>query len=64
MPVIDQKPIIKDCDDDHHKKLIERQQKDTNDAMYSHRVGGTYIYIYTHTLLVNASLLALSINIC
>ena len=32
MPVIDHKPLIKDCDDDHHKRLIERQQKNTNDA--------------------------------
>ena len=32
MPVIDCKPLVKDCDDDHHNKLIERQQKNTNDA--------------------------------
>ena len=32
MPVIDQKPLIKDCDDNHHNKLIERQLKNTNDA--------------------------------
>ena len=32
MPVIDHKPLIKDCDDDHHNKLIERQQKNTNGA--------------------------------
>ena len=32
MPLIDCKPLIKDCDDDHHNKLIERQQKNTNDA--------------------------------
>ena len=32
MPVLDCKPLIKDCDDDHHNKLIERQQKSTNDA--------------------------------
>ena len=32
MPVIDHKPLVKDCDDDHHNKLIERQQKNTNEA--------------------------------
>ena len=32
MPVIDHKSLIKDCDDDHHNKLIDRQQKSTNDA--------------------------------
>ena len=32
MPVIDHKPLIKDCDDDHHNKLIDRQQKSTKDA--------------------------------
>ena len=31
MPVLDHKPLIKDCDDDHHK-FIERQQKSTNGA--------------------------------
>ena len=31
MPVINHKPLIKDCDDDHHNKLIDRQQKSTND---------------------------------
>ena len=32
MLVIDHKPLIKDCDDDHYNKLIDRQQKSTNDA--------------------------------
>ena len=32
MPVIDCKPLIRDCDDDHHNKLVERQQKNTNGA--------------------------------
>ena len=32
MPVIDCKPLIKDCDDDHHNKLVDRQQISTNDA--------------------------------
>ena len=32
MPVIDCKPLIEDCDDDHHNKLVGRQQKSTNDA--------------------------------
>ena len=32
MPIIDCKPLIKDCDDDHHKKPIDRQQKSTNDS--------------------------------
>ena len=27
MPIIDHKPLIKDCDDNHHNKLVERQQK-------------------------------------
>ena len=25
MPVVDCKPIMQDCDDDHYKKLIDRQ---------------------------------------
>ena len=32
MPVIDCKPLIKDCDDNHHNKLVNRQQRSTNDA--------------------------------
>ena len=32
MPIIDHKPLIKDCDDDLCNKLIERQQQNTNDA--------------------------------
>ena len=32
MPVIDHKPLVKDCDDDHHNKLIDRHQKSTNGA--------------------------------
>ena len=32
MPVIDWKPLDKDCDGDYHNKLIDRQQKSTNDA--------------------------------
>ena len=32
MPVLDCKPLVKDCDDDHHNKLIDRQQKSTNDT--------------------------------
>ena len=32
LPVIDHKPLIKDCDDDHHNKLVERQQKNASDA--------------------------------
>ena len=31
MPVVDQKPIGQDCDDDHHTKLVERQGKNDND---------------------------------
>ena len=30
MPVIDCKPLIEDCDDDHHAKIIKRQQKNDN----------------------------------
>ena len=32
MPVLDHKPIRQDCDDDHHNKLADRQQKNNNDA--------------------------------
>ena len=32
MPVWDHKPIVQDCDDDHHSKLVDRQQKNSNDA--------------------------------
>ena len=32
MPVLDCKPIRQDCDDDHHNKLVDRQQKSNNDA--------------------------------
>ena len=32
MPVLDHKALIKDCDDDNHNMLIERQQKSTNDV--------------------------------
>ena len=32
MPVSHCKPIIQDCDDDHHNKLVDRQQKNNNDA--------------------------------
>ena len=32
MPIIDHKPLVKDCDDDCHAKLIERQQKNNNDT--------------------------------
>ena len=32
MPVLDCKPIIQDCDDEHHSKLVDRQQKNSNDA--------------------------------
>ena len=30
MPVIDHKPLVEDCDDDCHAKIIERQQKNNN----------------------------------
>ena len=32
MPVVDQRPIGQDCDDDHHTKLVERQRKNDNDT--------------------------------
>ena len=32
MPVLDQKPIGKDYDDMHHRRLLERQHKNNNDA--------------------------------
>ena len=28
MPIIDHKPLVEDCDDDCHAKIIERQQKE------------------------------------
>ena len=30
MPILDCKPLVEDCDDDHHAKLAERQQKNKN----------------------------------
>ena len=33
MPVLDHKPIGRDCDDDHHNKLVDRQHKNDNDAL-------------------------------
>ena len=32
MPVLDCKPFMQNCHDDHHKKLIDRQQKNNNDT--------------------------------
>ena len=32
MTVLDCKVIRQDCDDDHHNKLVDRQQKNNNDA--------------------------------
>ena len=32
MPVIDHEPLIEDCDDDCHAKIIKRQQKNDNDT--------------------------------
>ena len=32
MPVIDYKPLVQDCDDNCHAKIIERQQKNNNDT--------------------------------
>ena len=32
MPVVDCKPIRQDYDDKHHHKLVDRQQKNDNDA--------------------------------
>ena len=32
MPVLDHKPIGQDCDDDHHRKLLDRQHRNNNDA--------------------------------
>ena len=31
IPVLDCKPIGQDCDNDHHNKLVDRQQKNNND---------------------------------
>ena len=31
VPILDCKPLVEDCDDDHHAKLAERQQKNNND---------------------------------
>ena len=30
MPIINCKPLVEDCDDDHYAKIIERQQKNNN----------------------------------
>ena len=32
MPVLDHKPIGQECDDKHHSKLVDRQNKNNNDA--------------------------------
>ena len=32
MPILDCKPLVKDCGGNHHAKLIERQQKNNNDT--------------------------------
>ena len=32
MPVLDCKPVGQECDDDHDSKLVERQNKNNNDA--------------------------------
>ena len=32
MHVLDCKPLVKDCDDECHAKLTERQQKNNNDT--------------------------------
>ena len=32
MPVLDCKPIWKDCDDKHNSKLVDRQHRNNNDA--------------------------------
>ena len=32
LPVLDHKPIWKDCDDEHHSRLVDRQHRNNNDA--------------------------------
>ena len=32
MPVLDHKPVGQDCDDEHHSKLVDRQNKNNNNA--------------------------------
>ena len=32
MPVLDRKPVGQECDDEHHSKLVDRQNKDNNDT--------------------------------
>ena len=32
MPVLDHRPIGQDCDDEHHRKLLDRQHRNGNDA--------------------------------
>ena len=32
MPVIDCKPLVEDCDDDCHAKILKRQQKNDNET--------------------------------
>ena len=46
MPVLDQKPIGKDYDDEHHSKLLDWQHKNNNDALlWTH---GTVVNIGDH----------------
>ena len=32
MPVLDCKPVGQECDDEYHSKLVDRQNKNNNDA--------------------------------
>ena len=32
MPVLDHKPVGQECDDEHHSKLVDRQNKSNNNA--------------------------------
>ena len=33
MPIIDCKPLVEDCDDDCHAKIVDRQQKNNNTVL-------------------------------
>ena len=61
MPVLDCKPIGQDHDDNHHNKLVDRQQRNNNDAspVFSHIPIGSNVAVqqedsgsWTHGMIV------------
>ena len=62
MPVVDCKPIVQDCDDDHHRKLVDRQGKNDKDTspVFSNIPIGSAVAVqcedgrpWTHVTVVN-----------